>query len=288
MVLTPPVRNFGACGVKDCNEFIGYARLGNKDLRDCPYYTSRAPVPDRYAGRDIRGFDYDFAVEPFPGEPSARRHIQPLRPDIIDRWGIGPGEIVMGRPIEPSCPIQHVLRVISADPVTGILTCHTVGPVAARKSENVHEIRAYHEIGFEGVAVTVKHEPVVGYRQRFLPSGCMRQMVHSGVIQMVLKKSFGTHVRIEDLQMHGKREKLKDVTIRPGDAVSIQDPAGSRKTVVIDGIEVRNTDGTFIERNLSDESGNGDRGHGHGHGSGGGHNRRGRRAGEEPGDEEAL
>lgn len=281
MVWKPPGRDCGACGVKDCNEFIRYARLGKKDLRDCPYYADQsgadqALAPRRYTGKDILGFDYDFVVEPFPGEPSARRYIHPFRPDIIDRWDISPGEIVMGRPIEPSCPIQHILRVISVDPVTGILTCHTVGPAMARRSENVHDIRAYHEIGFEGVATAAKHEPVVGFRQRFLPAGCMRQITHSGVVQMVLKKSFGTHVRIDDIQMHGKREKLKDVTIRPGDAVSIRGSAGSKKTVLIDGIEVRKTDGTFFERNLSDDE-KGTRDHGHGHGRGGGHNRTARR-----------
>lgn len=65
---------------------------------------------------------------------------------------------------------------------------------------------------------------------------------------MVLNKSFGTHVRIEDLQMHGKREKLKDITIRPGDSVSIEDAYGSRKTVLIDGIRVHGSDGTVLER----------------------------------------
>ncbi len=272
MAWEPPGRDCGACGSATCSEFIALARTGKKDLADCPYYrspswTGQVLPPPVFSGRDILGFDYDFVVRPFPGEPSARRYIQPFRPDLIERWGIGPGEIVRGRPVAPSCPIQHVLRVISTDPVAGILACHTVGPVAARGCGHVHDVRAYHEIGFEGVAETVRHEPVVGYRQRFLPAGCMRQMVHSGVVQMVLNKSFGTHVRLEDLQMHGKREKLKDVTIRPGDAVSIQDASGARKTVLIDGIRVHNTDGTVVERNLEE------RARGHGQGGGGRHHR---------------
>lgn len=257
MVWEPPGRNCGACGIATCNDFIASARLGKKVLRDCPYYPSRSgadavlasPV---YSGRDILGLDYDFVIKPFPGEPSARRYIQPFRPDLIERWDIRPGVILRGRPIEPSCPIQHVLQVISADPVTGILACHTVGPVAARKSQKVFDIQAYHEIGFEGVAEIIRHEPVVGFRMRFLPANCMRQLVHSGVVQMVLNKSFGTHVRVEDIQMHGKREKLKDVTIRPGDSVSIEDPSGSRKTVLIDGIRVHTTDGTILERSRND------------------------------------
>jgi hypothetical protein len=228
-----------------------------------------APSPP---GRDIFGFDYDFSVRPFPGEPSARRYIQPIRADLADRWGIAPGDILRGRPVEPGCPVQHVLRVISIDEVTGILACHTVGPAVARASPKVHDIKAYHETGFEGLAETVRHEPVVGFRMRFLPAHCMRQMVHSGVVQMVLNKSFGTHVLIEDIQMHGKREKLKDITIRPGDSVSIEDSSGTRKTVLIDGIRVHASDGSVLERSASDTAGHREhqpgsgRGHRHGHG----------------------
>jgi len=277
MVWETPGRNCGACGATTCGDFLTLARQGKKELMDCPYYprrTSANPVQagPSFSGRDILGFDYDFVVRPFPEEPSARRSIQPLRSDLFERWGIEPGDILRGRPVEPSCPIQHVLRVLSVDPVTGILTCHTVGPAVGRKSARVHDIRAYHEIGFEGIAEAVRHEPVVGFRMRFLPVNCMRQMVHSGVVQMVLNKSFGTHVKIEDIQMHGKREKLKDITIRPGDSVSIEDASGSRKTVLIDGIRVHASDGTVLERSLEDRDsghrshrpGSG-RGHRHGH-----------------------
>lgn len=273
MVWEPPGRNCGACGIATCGDFLLLARQGKKDLRDCPYYPKRSAADAVQAvpscsGRDMLGFDYDFIVKPFPEEPSARRYIQPLRADLLERWGIKTGDILRGRPVEPSCPIQHVLRVIAVDPVTGILACHTVGPAAARTGAKVHDIRAYHEIGFEGVAETIRHEPVVGFRMRFLPQNCMRQLVHSGVVQMVLNKSCGTHVRIEDLQMHGKREKLKDITIRPGDAVSIEDSSGSRKTVLIDGIRVHSSDGTVLERSRDD----GGPGHGeHRPGSGRGH-----------------
>lgn len=273
MVWEPPGRNCGACGAANCADFLVLARTGEKELADCPYYErpdARRPSSDGppAPGRDLMGFDYDFVIRPFPGEPSARRHVQLLRADLPERWGIGPGDILRGRPVEPSCPVQHILRVISADSVTGILSCHTVGPMAARKSPRVHDIRAYHEIGFEGIAETVRHEPVVGFRMRFLPAHCMRQMVHSGVVQMVLNKSFGTHVLVEDLQMHGKREKLKDITIRPGDSVSIEDASGSRKMVLVDGIRVHSSDGTVLERSRGDD------GSGHVQGSG-----RGRRHG---------
>nr|WP_319377577.1 (Fe-S)-binding protein [uncultured Methanoregula sp.] len=270
MVWEPPGRNCAACGCPSCGEFIALARQGKKELAGCPYYPRRenpirAPSDPAPSGRDLLGFDYDFIVRPFQGEPSARRHIHPFRADLVDRWGIVPGDILRGRPIEPACPIQHVLRVISADPVTGILSCHTVGPAAARSAAAVYDIRAYHEIGFEGIAETVRHEPVVGFRMRFLPKNCMRQMVHSGVVHMVLNKSSGTHVLIEDIQMHGKREKLKDITIRPGDSVSIEDVSGVRKTVLIEGIRAHASDGTVLERSRED-GGQGGRGCGNGSG----------------------
>jgi len=271
-VWEPPGKDCGACGSRTCSDFIGFARTGKKDLADCPFYHNPAagdaglPAPSAWSGKDISGFDYDFVLEPFPGEPSARKHIQLFRSELIEKWGIKPGDIIMGRPVEPSCPIHHILRVLKVDDVTGIITCYAVGPFAARRSTKLHDIHAYREIAMEGMVMAVKHAPLLGFRQRFLPANCMRQMVHSGVIQMALQKSAGMHVRIEEIQMHGKREKLKDVTIRPGDAVSIQDEAGSQKTVVIGGIDVITNEGTRITRTLGDEA--------RGKGSGGGHGKR--------------
>jgi uncharacterized Fe-S cluster-containing protein len=295
MVWEPPGKDCGACGSRTCDGFVALAHTGKKDLKDCPFYRNpsagdeRLPAPSAWSGKDIAGFDYDFVLEPFPGEPSARKHIQPFRAELIDQWGIKAGDIIMGRPVEPSCPIHHILRVLRVDMVTGIITCYAVGPHAARKSVKVHDVHAYREIAMEGMVQAVKHEPLLGYRQRFLPANCMRQMVHSGVVQMALKKSDGMHVRIEEIQMHGKREKLKDVTIRPGDAVSITDGSGARKSVVIDGIDVLTSEGTRITRTLGDgepaEGSGGGHGQGHGKrhdGSGGGKGQgRGRHRGDE-------
>jgi hypothetical protein len=282
-VWEPPGKDCGACGSRTCSDFLGFAHAGKKDLADCPFYRNpgagdkKLPAPSAWSGKDISGFDYDFVLEPFPGEPSARKHIQPFRTELIAKWGIVPGDIIMGRPVEPSCPIHHILRVLKIDEVSGIITCYAVGPFAARKSTKLHDIHAYREIAMEGIVQAVKHAPLLGFRQRFLPANCMRQMVHSGVIQMALQKSIGMHVRIEEIQMHGKREKLKDVTIRPGDAVSIKDEAGSQKTVVIGGIDVITNEGTRITRTLGEEvhakGSGGDHGRRH-DGSGGGHDKR--------------
>jgi uncharacterized Fe-S cluster-containing protein len=98
------------------------------------------------------------------------------------------------------CPVQHVLRVINANPVTGVLTCHTVGPHAARQG-GVKDVQAYHVIGFEGIAEVVKRSPEFGFRQSFLPSFCMMQTAHTGVVNMVLGKSTGLQVRVEDIRI---------------------------------------------------------------------------------------
>jgi uncharacterized Fe-S cluster-containing protein len=288
MVWEPPGNDCGACGSRTCREFIGYAQTGKKDLKDCPYYRNpgagreTVPAPSAWSGKDLSGFDYDFVLEPFPGEPSARKHVLPFRTELTEKWGIQPGDIVMGRPVEPSCPIHHILRVLRTDPVTGIITGYAVGPHAARQGAKVHDLHAYREIAMEGMVQAVKHEPLLGYRMRFLPANCMRQMVHSGVVMMALRKSAGMHVRIEEIQMHGKREKLKDVTIRPGDAVSIRDGAGVQKSVVIGGIDVVTSEGTRMTRTLGD----GERAKGSGGGPGKRHDGSGGGRGKRHGDDD--
>lgn len=148
------------------------------------------------------GNAYDFVITAFPGEPSARKSIVPFRPDLVERWDIHPGAIVTGRPAGPGCPVYHALRVISANMVTGVLECHTVGPLAARQAAGtVHDLQAYHVHAFEGIAVTVHRPPVFGTRQRFLPGYCMMDLSHTAVVNMVLKKSTGLHVRLEDIRI---------------------------------------------------------------------------------------
>jgi len=98
------------------------------------------------------------------------------------------------------CPVQHVLSVIRANPVTGLLTCLVVGPRASRGG-GFKEIEAYHIVGFEGISRTVRREPTFGMRQRFLPGSCMMNLAHTGVVNMVLAQSSGLHVRVEDIRL---------------------------------------------------------------------------------------
>ncbi len=205
MAWQPPGKDCGACGAPTCEAFIALVREGEKDLLDCVFYStdlapSRFESETRHTGRDILGTEYDFILEPLPGEVSARKIILPFRPDLVEKWGIVPGDIVVGRPAGAGCPVQHVLSVIRANPVTGLLTCLVVGPRASRGG-GFKEIEAYHIVGFEGISRTVRREPTFGMRQRFLPGSCMMNLAHTGVVNMVLAQSSGLHVRVENIRL---------------------------------------------------------------------------------------
>ena len=139
-----------------------------------------------YSGIDVVGKEYDFVLLPFPEEPSARKFIVPFRADLVELWGIKKGDLVTGRPAGPGCPVYHALRVLSANPVTGVIECHTVGPMAARK-EDAHDVQAYHVHAFEGIASTIKKPPVFGTRQYFLPGNCMIGLAHTALVNMFFR-----------------------------------------------------------------------------------------------------
>lgn len=202
---SPPGKDCGACGSASCGEFIALVTSGKRVNEDCPFFHDSGDEvlsPPSWSGTDVLGNVYDFVLAALPGEPSARKYIVPFRPDLVERWDIRPGGIVTGRPAGPGCPVYHALRVISANPVTGVLECHTVGPLAARQAgANVHDLQAYHVHAFEGIAIVVQRPPLFGTRQRFLPGYCMMDLSHTAVVNMVLKKSSGIHVRLEDIRI---------------------------------------------------------------------------------------
>ncbi|MBN1432231.1 MAG: Fe-S cluster protein [Methanomicrobiaceae archaeon] len=205
----PPGKNCGACGAPTCEEFILLLEKGKKERGDCPFFTGKkaaaaspGELTANYDESDILGESYDFILHPLPGEPSARKIVLPFRPDMTEKLEIGKGDLVLGRPMGAGCPVQHVLSVIEADYLTGLLTCHVISPLLAReRSDEVKTVSAYHIIGFEGIAQTVNREPVFGRRQRFLPGFCMMYLAHTGVVNMVLENSYGTHTRVEDIRI---------------------------------------------------------------------------------------
>ena len=100
------------------------------------------------------------------------------------------------------CPVPHVLKVIEANPVTGVLTTWVVGPKYTRDREATYkDVQAYHVIAFEGIAKTVRKAPEIGRRQLFLPGYCMMNLAHTAVVNMILEKQEGTFVRVEDIRI---------------------------------------------------------------------------------------
>jgi uncharacterized Fe-S cluster-containing protein len=199
----PPGKDCGACGLPGCDAFARAVKKKKKTNRDCVFFSdavSGKREQPSYSGTDVTGAKYDFIIRPFPGEPSARKFIVPFRADLVEQWNIKKGDLVTGRPAGPGCPLYHALRVLSANPVTGVLECHTVGPLEARKEQS-HDVQAYHVHAFEGIAETVIRPPTLGLRQRFLPGYCMMDLSHTAVVNMVLAKKTGLHVRVEDIRI---------------------------------------------------------------------------------------
>lgn len=203
----PPGKNCGQCGEKNCKNFLRMVETKNKDLADCPFYTENVVRPHNsginktaYSGLDVLGHPYDFILGPLPGEISARKIVLPFRSDMVEKMDIKKGDIVLGRPMGAGCPIPHVLQVIEAEWQTGLLYTWVVGPKYSRDME-VKDVTAYHMIGFEGIAKRITKEPSFGCRVTFLPGFCMMALNHTGLVNMLLEKSHGLHVRIEDIRI---------------------------------------------------------------------------------------
>jgi uncharacterized Fe-S cluster-containing protein len=201
---TPPGRDCGACGLENCSSFLDLLCQGSRSGRECPFYADGPADQSRsleyLPDRDFLGNPLDFILVPLPGETSARKILLPFRPDLVEKWEIKPGDILTGRPMGAGCPVQHVLQVLSASPISGVITCYVVGPAFSRGKE-VKDLEAYHMIGFEGIALPVLHEPEFGRRMRFLPGFCMMNLGHTGVVNMVLGTKHGLHIRVEDIRL---------------------------------------------------------------------------------------
>ena len=201
---TPPGKNCGACGNKSCEMFMEKVRNGDASVESCPFYG--IPVLSNSAdmqtiirsGRDIVGQEYDFVIDPIPGEPSARKIVLPFRGDLVEKLSIGKGDIVTGRPMGAGCPVQHVIRVIDADPLTGVITGHVVGPAFSR-GHDVIDVKEYHMLGFEGKAIPYRCEPRYGERQSFMPGFCMMDRAHTGIVNMIIRKPWGIQTRVEGI-----------------------------------------------------------------------------------------
>lgn len=212
----PPGKNCGLCGEENCRGFLQALNSKKKVNADCPFYKeqtahNRSGGSDShdkagtvsaaiYQDSDVLGHPYDFILSPLPGEISARKIVLPFRGDLVEKMDIKKGDLVLGRPMGAGCPVPHVLEVIQAEPVTGLLYTWVVGPKYSRDNE-IKDVSAYHMIGFEGLAVKIARQPGFGCRVTFLPGFCMMNINHTGVVNMILAKKEGLHVRIEDIRI---------------------------------------------------------------------------------------
>lgn len=203
----PPGKNCGLCGESSCKNFLRMVSAEQKTYNDCPFYSDIQPCRQSehideavYTGKDVLGHPYDFVLGALPGEISARKIVLPFRSDLVEKMDIRKGDLVLGRPMGAGCPIPHVLKVIKAEKLTGLLYTWVVGPKYSREQE-IKDVNAYHMIGFEGIANRITREPVFGCRVTFLPGFCMMNLNHTGLVNMLLQKSSGLHVRLEDVRI---------------------------------------------------------------------------------------
>lgn len=205
MTWIPPGKDCGQCGEKSCDELLKKIEIHQKNKNVCPYCGDQdtSNVDDisqtNYTKLDVLGKKYDFILRAFPGEISARKIVLPFRPDLVEKWKIRSGDLVLGRPMGAGCPVQHAIKVITAEYNTGLITGHVVGPKEIRDGKKYHDLGAYHMIGFEGVATEIKCEPCFGNRVMFLPGFCMMNAAHTGLINFVSKVGDRMDVRIEDI-----------------------------------------------------------------------------------------
>lgn len=209
----PPGKNCGLCGEENCRSFLKMVNAQRKLYHDCPYYQEEKRQSNEvhlqeseYSSQDILGNDYDFILVPLPGEISARKIVLPFRGDLVEKLAIKTGDFVLGRPMGAGCPIPHVLKVIKAEPLTGLLYTWVVGPKYSREGE-VKDVSAYHMVGFEGLAAQIRRPPSFGERVTFLPGFCMMNLNHTGIVNMLLNKSAGLHIRIEDIRILARKSE---------------------------------------------------------------------------------
>ncbi len=175
-------------------KFVDLVRRGEKKIQMCVFFepeltegggVTDSVVETKIQSVDVFGETFHFVLDSLPGEVSARKIVMPCRPNLVEKWKIKAGDIVTGRPMSAGCPVQHVLQVIKANPITGILDTWCVGPQFSR-GKKIYDVEAYVMLGFEGIAKVVG---ISGIRQaqRFLPGFCMMNATHTGVVNMVLK-----------------------------------------------------------------------------------------------------
>lgn len=198
-------KNCGMCGIETCRQFREQVAAGENKWSACIYnveiHNSINLKNIDFEKTDLHGNEYDFILIPIGDEISARKIIQPFRPELVEKWSIKKGDVVIGRPMGAGCPVTHSLLVYEVDEISGLLYTWVIGPLEARKLK-VFDIRNYYMVGFEGIISNVNNYPQIGKISAFLPSQCMLRLNHRGLVNQIMVCENGdTIVRIENINI---------------------------------------------------------------------------------------
>lgn len=229
-----PGLNCSLCGFRTCDEFAEDVLDHPGDIKKCVNLSANNPFAlqaaqktetvssasvaadacgtcpvaaplgqdEARAWKDFLGREYDFVLQIFPGEVGPRETILPHNPSLTKELEIKKGDVLIGRPLGMSCgcPITHCGVVMEVDYKTGVMVWCVTGPLRPRMS-GFKDIGYYAAEAYEGIIKDAKKELRVGLRYWFLPSRCMLQWRHSGLINFLNKINDGYQVRIEGLMI---------------------------------------------------------------------------------------
>lgn len=193
-----PGFNCGICGFKKCKDLAEGIIKSKIELQKCKillqdkYKTKLEKIEkilneyqkentdncneDKIIGL-IDKLEADFIIAPLPGENSCREVLFPFT-----RENLSVGEYIRYRPL--GCPMIHFAKIISVD--NGLITVIMTGPLNRVSNDskiNFKDIGICMVGGFIGIVNN--NIPNIGQTVKFIPSHCMMQKVHSGVVVQV-------------------------------------------------------------------------------------------------------
>ena len=196
----PPGKNCGLCGEEDCRSFLLRVNDGGgKEYADCPYYSPKIgekvkysdhPLLAEYGRTDILQHPYDFVLSPLPGE--ARRARSFYRSGRIwESLKIQTGDYVLGRPMELSPSLYFVV-------IADLHRC--LNYLGGTKTCEREEERCK-GLSYVGVQEWPAPEMPSLAAESLLPGFCMMSLNHTGLVNMILEKEDGIHLRLEDIRI---------------------------------------------------------------------------------------
>ncbi|NPE28266.1 hypothetical protein HNV12_09915 [Methanococcoides sp. SA1] len=197
-----PGYNCGKCGYQQCRDLAENIRSAD-DIGRCPFMGKQQFAKNRKKLKEllkttvkrldivgvIDGLEADFTLAPLEGEPTCREDIHP-----IDGTEFKAGDFVRYRPL--GCPITHFAKVIASG--RGMTTIHMVGPQQRLGNEDIEFIDGGICLifAFDG-KIEQGRIPKVGETVKFIPTHCMMQKVHSGIVVGIEDRN----IRIEAIDL---------------------------------------------------------------------------------------